>query len=1309
MFRLSSETALIYRFPFLTLLATCLALPVYSQEVSQDEPAAAESSSRSQSSPEFVPGRVLVLMDPALDEAEGERIVAAQRGRTVSSDSRLGLRIVELPPGANEAAAVRAFRAQRGVLAAELDEIVPHSQVTPNDPLFSSQAHLKAIKGPAAWVRTTGSSAIIVAVIDTGVNGDHPDLAGRLVPGWNTYENNANSADVYGHGTKVAGTITTATNNGVGVASICWDCMIMPIRASQPNGSASYSAIAAGLTWASDRGARVANMSYMVTTSSVVTAAAKYFMDRGGLVFASAGNYSTNDTSADNPHIVTVSAVDPATNALYSWSNYGNNIDVTAPGCAGMTILMNLTYGSGCGTSYSSPIAAGVAALIFSANPSLSPAEALAILKQTAVDLGPAGWDNKFGAGMVDADRAVARALSTAGPDTKGPAVTIVSPASGAVIKGAFAATATAVDAEGAVASVVFKLGSSTVCSFISGPYSCSIDSTKSPDGATTFAVVAVDSAGNSTTVQQPVTIENADTIKPVVSLVSPSPAAVVSGTVAINFSATDNTGVAGIVVTAGSTVICTLPGSATSCSWDTTKFQNGNVVLTVTARDAANNSQAVSITVSVQNSDTQPPSVSLLAPAEGATVSGTVTISFTVADNAGVTSTTVKAGSATLCSVAGPASSCSWNTLSMANGPVTVSVAARDAAGNSKEVAVNVSVFNADTVKPVVSILAPVQGATVSGSVNIAFTATDNVAVTSLKVTAGAATLCTFSGPASSCTWNTSLVANGPYTITVTAGDAAGNTQSASAGVTVNNLDTQKPTLAILSPAEGATVSGSTAITFSASDNVGVTGITVTAGGATICSLTGTANSCTWNTALVANGAYILAVSARDAAGNTTAVTRNVTVNNADKTAPTVAINAPASGAQVSGMVAIQFAASDNVGVTGVTVTAAGATICTLAGTATSCQWDTAKTANGTVTISVTARDAAGNTASAGRSVTVNNPIADQIKPTVAITSPAGGSIVSGSVSVTASATDNVKVTKLVLAANGNILCTLTAASGTCIWNTAAYPNGGNTLTATAYDAANNAGVAQAVVTVANGDTIKPVVSFVSVSPQASQLAGQVTVNVASSDNIGVANVMVSANGKPICNLPGGNASCVWSTDTFPNGSYTLVATALDNAGNSSSASMMVSLLNPVATATTDRIKPMAVITSPGAGAVLKGQAAISYAAYDDKAVTKVIVRLNTITLCNMTSAMGACVIDTTRFADGLYNIVAVAYDAAGNGSLGYIQARIANTSNPADAQQVLEEPTLDELDEDVPVNPEPDSELEPAPEPAPGEPPAE
>jgi len=270
---------------------------------------------------------------------------------------------------------------------------------------------LPKIAAPEAWETTAGSSSVIVAILDTGVDGTHPDLVAHLVPGWNTYDNNSNTGDVFGHGTEVAGTAVAAGNNGVGVASVAFNCSLMPIRVSDLSGLGYASTIASGLTWAADHGARVANISFEVTGISTVSSAAQYFNSKGGVVTVSAGNDGTVLTIPDDPNVLTVSATD-SNDALASWSNTGTPIDLAAPGVDIFTTTAGGGYGSVSGTSFSAPTVAGVAALVISANPSLSSAQVQQVLKQSADDLGAAGWDPLYGWGRVNAQKAVSMAVT---------------------------------------------------------------------------------------------------------------------------------------------------------------------------------------------------------------------------------------------------------------------------------------------------------------------------------------------------------------------------------------------------------------------------------------------------------------------------------------------------------------------------------------------------------------------------------------------------------------------------------------------------------------------------------------------------------------------------------------------------------------------------------------------------------------------------------------------------------------------------------------------------------------------------------
>src|SRR6185295_16717019 len=231
-----------------------------------------------------------------------------------------------------------------------------------------------------------------------------------------------------------------------------------------------------------------------------------------------------------------------------------------------------------------------------------------------------------------------------------------------------------------------------------------------------------------------------------------------------------------------------------------------------------------------------------------------------------------------------------SWNTTLTGNGSHTLMAVARDPLGllffTSDPVTVTVSnAPPADTAPPTVSITAPANGATVSGTVNVNATASDNVGVAGVQFFVDGATLGGEDTTSPySVSWNTTAVANGSHQLTARARDAAGNrTTSATVTVTVSNAppsDTTPPTVSITSPANGATVSGTTQISATASDNVGVAGVQFLVDGATLgAEDTSSPYAVSWNTTTANNGSHQLTATARDAAGNrTTSATVTVT-----------------------------------------------------------------------------------------------------------------------------------------------------------------------------------------------------------------------------------------------------------------------------------------------------------------------------------------------------------------------------------------------------------------------------------------------
>jgi thermitase len=446
---------------------------------------------------QFVPGRVLVKFRSEVLPEHARQVIAALGARDASEIPEIGLHVLELPYQAGEMAFVRAFQGRPEVEFAELDQILLVQQTTPNDPFYLNPNAwaLQKISAPDAWALNTGSETIIIAILDTGVDGTHEDLAAKMVPGWNIYNNNADTSDVFGHGTAVAGTAAAATNNSIGVASVAWGCRIMPVRVSDISGYASISDIANGLTWAANHGARVANISFNATGYSTVSSAARYFQDKGGVVAIAAGNEGMSTQNADNPYILTVGATD-SSDVLCSWSNRGNNLDVVAPGHVATTGRGG-TYVAADGTSFAAPIVAGAAALVLSTNPGLTPSQVQNIIKQSADDLGATGWDSTYGYGRIN----LARALTTApgsgsNGDTIPPSTVIASPVDGGTVAGMVGVSVTATD-NVAVTKVELYVDGVLYGTSVNSPFTIKWNTRKAAKGAHSILSKAYDAAGN--------------------------------------------------------------------------------------------------------------------------------------------------------------------------------------------------------------------------------------------------------------------------------------------------------------------------------------------------------------------------------------------------------------------------------------------------------------------------------------------------------------------------------------------------------------------------------------------------------------------------------------------------------------------------------------------------------------------------------------------------------------------------------------------------------------------------------------------
>ena len=366
---------------------------------------------------------------------------------------------------------IQALREQDDIRYAEPNYILHHCATEPDDEYYNLQWHYPMINLPQAWDYTTGDSGVIVAVIDTGVLMNHPDLAGQLTnTGYDFISDTSISNDGNGidsnpddpgdattggssfHGTHCAGTVAAATNNAKGMAGVAWNTKIMPVRVLGVGGGTLNDIVqgiryAAGLsnnsgtTLSSTQRADIISMSlggggYSQATQDVITAA----RNAGVIIIAAAGNESSSTPSypASYNGVISVSAVN-INSGLASYSNYGAYIDVAAPGgdsgdyngdgyadkvwstCADDTsgsIVFN--YAAYNGTSMATPHMAGVVALMKAINPAMTPSQldSLLISGDITNDIGAAGKDTQFGYGLIDALKAVVAAGGGGGGTT---------------------------------------------------------------------------------------------------------------------------------------------------------------------------------------------------------------------------------------------------------------------------------------------------------------------------------------------------------------------------------------------------------------------------------------------------------------------------------------------------------------------------------------------------------------------------------------------------------------------------------------------------------------------------------------------------------------------------------------------------------------------------------------------------------------------------------------------------------------------------------------------------------------------------
>jgi thermitase len=395
----------------------------------------------------YAPDRIVVKFKEDLKSAHVAQLNACQGTTVVAELPQIGVQILSVPPSEVEAK-IAAFKADPSVEYAEPDYIAQPTY-EPNDPSFSNDTQWgpQKIFAPQAWDLCTGDADVVVAVLDWGVDLQHPDLATEMwtnpgeiagngidddgngyiddVYGWDFANDDHDPQDDYGHGTHCAGITAAATDNGVGIAGVAFNSHIMAVKVGDgTTGKAAYSDIAYGLMYAADNGAKVISLSLgAYAYSSFLGGAVNYAWNAGCVIIGAAGNNNKSDPfyPAAYDNVIGVSGTDQD-DAKASWSNYGSYVAVAAPGVSIYSTYWNgsSTYAHMSGTSMSAPHVAGLAALLFAQDGGRSNATVRSLIEDTADDLGDAGWDQYYGHGRINAFRALGTVSAVINPAAGG-------------------------------------------------------------------------------------------------------------------------------------------------------------------------------------------------------------------------------------------------------------------------------------------------------------------------------------------------------------------------------------------------------------------------------------------------------------------------------------------------------------------------------------------------------------------------------------------------------------------------------------------------------------------------------------------------------------------------------------------------------------------------------------------------------------------------------------------------------------------------------------------------------------------------
>lgn len=639
-----------------------------------------------------------------------------------------GLKVMKKRPEKALKNAIEELESSGLVEYAEPDYVL-NANLIPNDTDFNklwgmnNRSNNADIDAPEAWDIETGRSDVIVAVIDTGVDYNHADLAANMwkntreIPGNNIDDdNNGYIDDIYGidavnddsdpmddnsHGTHCSGTIGGAGNNGKGIAGVCWDVRIMALKFLSSSGSGSTSGAIECIDYAIQNGAHIMSNSWGGGGYSRGLHDAILRAEEAGILFiAAAGNSGSNNdniphypSSYENENIISVAAIDSNDNLSY-FSSYGKiSVDVAAPGSNIYSSIPGNRYSSYSGTSMATPHVAGLAALIKSRDMALDwftikQRIITSVVKTTALE------GKILSNGRINAYNSLKN-----GNTVPVPVVNITSPQDNSILNGIVQFSAAAEDIM-EIIKVEFYVNDTLIAADTTMPYSCQLNTDLLGNTSHKLKATAYNSSGisssDSITIEVNNTSDPIDTEKPVVVITSPSDGAVVGESVIISASAADNIGVQYVKLYIDNNLLVNDSTAPFTYELDTYKYPNGAYSIKAVAYDAAGNNSSDLISVSINNSSSGPgPVVHITSPANGSTVKGEVLITVNVESNSEIKEATFYINGKDIGIMRQEPFSITWDSRTVRNGKFSIKAVIKDVFNRKGSDMIKIQVLN--------------------------------------------------------------------------------------------------------------------------------------------------------------------------------------------------------------------------------------------------------------------------------------------------------------------------------------------------------------------------------------------------------------------------------------------------------------------------------------------------------------------------------------------------------------------------------------------------------------------------------------